>query len=70
MRGRGVLPSALALVIAVGAALASVEAQGPPPKRGGVLTSVINEDPRGFSIHESATDSHKRGRMQDVWLDT
>ena len=33
----------------------SVDAQ--TPKRGGVLTSMVTEDPPGFSIHESATVS-------------
>jgi len=57
MRGRRTLLPALALVFAVGAAVSSVQAQGPTPKRGGILTSVIIEDPPGFSIHESATVS-------------
>jgi peptide/nickel transport system substrate-binding protein len=34
---------------------AAAEAQA--PKRGGVLNSVVTEDPPGFSIHESATVS-------------
>ena len=76
-RGRLLLP-VLTLVIAVGAVLAPVEAQGPTPKRGGIVTSVIIEDPPGFSIHESATVStvwpmhhslYNWGRMQDVWVD-
>jgi peptide/nickel transport system substrate-binding protein len=35
----------------------SVPAQGQAPKRGGILNSMIIEDPPGFSIHESATVS-------------
>ena len=31
--------------------------RGQTPKRGGILTSMIIEDPPGFSIHESATVS-------------
>ncbi len=38
-------------------AAAAVPAGGQTPKRGGVLTSLIIEDPPGFLIHESATTS-------------
>ncbi len=46
----------LALLILAGACLAAgVSAGGQAPKRGGVLTAMLPEDPPGFSIHESAT---------------
>src|SRR5215208_6570456 len=37
--------------------LPSAGADAQTPKRGGVLTSMVTEDPPGFSIHESATVS-------------
>jgi ABC-type transport system substrate-binding protein len=49
---RTVLVLALVLV-----ALALLPAHGQTPKRGGVLTSLIIEDPPGFLIHEAATTS-------------
>ncbi len=46
----------LALLTLAGACLAAgVPAGGQAPKRGGVLTAMLPEDPPGFSIHESAT---------------
>ena len=42
----------LATLLAVGASAAAQT-----PKRGGVLNSMVTEDPPGFSIHESATVS-------------
>ena len=36
---------------------AAVPAAGQTPKRGGILQSMVTEDPPGFSIHESATVS-------------
>ena len=51
------LPLLLVLAAGLCAAAAAVHAQGQQPKRGGILTSVIIEDPPGFSIHESATVS-------------
>ena len=55
------LPSVIvALVILVTAALiaAPVEAQTGKPKRGGILNSVLTEDPPGLLVHESATISN------------
>jgi peptide/nickel transport system substrate-binding protein len=55
------LPSVIvALVILVTAALiaAPAEAQTPKPKRGGILNSVLTEDPPGLLVHESATISN------------
>ena len=55
------LPSVIvALVILVTTALiaAPVEAQTPKPKRGGILNSVLTEDPPGLLVHESATISN------------
>ena len=58
MRGRRMLPRLLGLVIAIGGmAAALLPVEGQTPKRGGILTSMIIEDPPGFSIHESATVS-------------
>ena len=54
------LPSAiLALVILVAAVLvaAPASAQTAKPKRGGILNSVLTEDPPGLLVHESATIS-------------
>ena len=51
-------PSALGLVILVGAMMAAdLPARGQTPKRGGILNAMLAEDPPGFSIHESATIS-------------
>jgi peptide/nickel transport system substrate-binding protein len=55
------LPSVIvALVILVTTALiaAPVEAQTGKPKRGGILNSVLTEDPPGLLVHESATISN------------
>jgi peptide/nickel transport system substrate-binding protein len=55
------LPSVIvALVILVAAALiaAPAEAQTAKPKRGGILNSVLTEDPPGLLVHESATISN------------
>ena len=43
------------LLLALIATAGSADAQA--PKRGGILNSMITEDPPGFSIHESATVS-------------
>jgi ABC-type transport system substrate-binding protein len=52
------LPRLLSLVVAIGGvAAALLPVEGQTPKRGGILTSMIIEDPPGFSIHESATVS-------------
>src|SRR5919198_1452661 len=37
--------------------LIALPAESQTPKRGGVLRSMVTEDPPGFSIHESATVS-------------
>jgi peptide/nickel transport system substrate-binding protein len=55
------LPSViLALLLLVTAALAATpaSAQTPKPKRGGILNSVLTEDPPGLLVHESATISN------------
>jgi hypothetical protein len=56
-RGRRIVP--LALVVAVGTVAAvALPATGQAPKRGGVLQSLLIEDPPGLLIHESATVSN------------
>lgn len=55
------LPSVIAAVlILVAAALiaAPADAQTAKPKRGGILNSVLTEDPPGLLVHESATISN------------
>jgi peptide/nickel transport system substrate-binding protein len=55
------LPSAIAaLVLLVVAALftAPADSQTGKPKRGGILNSVLTEDPPGLLVHESATISN------------
>jgi peptide/nickel transport system substrate-binding protein len=55
------LPSVIAAVlILIAAALivAPADAQTGKPKRGGVLNSVLTEDPPGLLVHESATISN------------
>jgi peptide/nickel transport system substrate-binding protein len=55
---RRMLPVVLGLLVAAGAiAIGRAAVEGQTPKRGGTLTSVIIEDPPGFSIHEAATVS-------------
>jgi hypothetical protein len=77
MKGRSLLPLALVLVAL---AAGSPPAGAVTPKRGGILNSVLIEDPPGLLIHESATVSNVKnlvphnalynyGRMQEVWLD-
>ena len=44
-------------VVAAALVAASAVAQGPAPKRGGILNAMLAEDPPGLSIHESATIS-------------
>jgi peptide/nickel transport system substrate-binding protein len=57
MRKHAMLLCGLGLVTLVGmlAAVAPVGSQ--TPKRGGILTAMLSEDPPGLSIHESATIS-------------
>jgi peptide/nickel transport system substrate-binding protein len=58
MRGRSLVPLALGLATVVAAiTLADVPAPAQTMKRGGILTSLIIEDPPGFLIHEAATTS-------------
>jgi peptide/nickel transport system substrate-binding protein len=58
MRGRRAGLLSLGLSIVAGALIAvSALAQGPAPKRGGILNAMLAEDPPGLSIHESATIS-------------
>jgi peptide/nickel transport system substrate-binding protein len=61
MRRRSLRSAALglAVLLATGAlAAAPAGAQGAKPKRGGILNSVLTEDPPGLIIHESATVSN------------
>jgi len=61
MRRRSLRPAALGLavlLITVAGAGAPAGAQGPKPRRGGILNSVLTEDPPGLIIHESATVSN------------
>src|SRR5262245_37882619 len=56
-RSRSVVAS-LALALLTAAVLGSLlAAEGQAPKRGGVLQSVLIEDPPGLLVHESATVS-------------
>jgi len=58
MSDRPTLPRVLSLVLLVGAlAAASGAALGQTPKRGGILTAMLAEDPPGLLIHESSTIS-------------
>ena len=59
MNRRVMLPLSLgvAIVVAAGIAVSGVQARDQTPRRGGILTSLIIEDPPGFLIHESATTS-------------
>jgi peptide/nickel transport system substrate-binding protein len=56
MRVRVVLSLALAALLAIG--LTGIPSSGQTPKRGGILNSVLIEDPPGLLIHESATVSN------------
>ena len=53
-------PAILVLLLLIAAALvaAPASAQTPKPKRGGILNSVLTEDPPGLLVHESATISN------------
>ena len=53
------LPLAFGLAILVGAIVAAgIPAGGQTPKRGGILNSVLFEDPPGLTAHESSTVSN------------
>jgi peptide/nickel transport system substrate-binding protein len=55
------LPSviaALVFLVTAGLFAAPAEAQSGKPKRGGILNSVLTEDPPGLLVHESATISN------------
>ena len=59
MKGRSLTVLALALItVLVALAAGSPPAGGQTPKRGGILNSVLIEDPPGLLIHESATGSN------------
>jgi peptide/nickel transport system substrate-binding protein len=60
MTRRSLPPVTLGLAILVAAALLASTASGltPQPKRGGILNSVLTEDPPGLVVHESATISN------------
>jgi peptide/nickel transport system substrate-binding protein len=51
---RFALPAVFAVVFLF---FAGADAEAQTPKRGGILQSLVTEDPPGFSIHESATVS-------------
>ncbi len=60
MRERPMLPLVFSVAILVGAIVAAgVPAQGQTPKRGGILNSVLFEDPPGLMAHESSTVSNR-----------
>src|SRR5215470_14261666 len=59
MTGSRSVVIALALALCATAVLGSLlAAEGQTPKRGGVLQSVLIEDPPGLLVHESATVSN------------
>jgi peptide/nickel transport system substrate-binding protein len=58
MTGRRLLPFALGLVALAGLLAGAGPAGSQTPRRGGVLSSVLIEDPPGLLIHESATVSN------------
>src|SRR5262245_17223205 len=61
MTRRSLLSLSLAMAVgafAVVAAAAGVYAQGQTPKRGGILNTLLIEEPPGLLIHESATVSN------------
>jgi peptide/nickel transport system substrate-binding protein len=59
MTRRSLLPLCFALAVgAVTAVAAGVHAQGQTPKRGGILSTLVIEEPPGLLIHESATVSN------------
>ena len=58
-RSLPLLALGLAVLLAAASLLGSAaSAQGAKPKRGGVLNTVLIEDPPGLIIHESATVSN------------
>jgi peptide/nickel transport system substrate-binding protein len=58
-RSLPLLTLGLAVLLAAGSLLGSAaSAQGAKPKRGGILNTVLIEDPPGLIIHESATVSN------------
>ena len=58
MTRRPTLSLLLVLAITAGVAAAAVHAQGQTPKRGGILNTLVIEEPPGLLIHESATVSN------------
>ena len=58
MSQRPMLPLFLGLAMLLGTLAVSVPAESQTPKRGGILNSVLIEDPPGLLIHESATVSN------------
>ena len=76
MKRSSVLLCALASVIALVAIAALTPlVEGQTPKRGGILHSVLIEDPPGLLIHESATvSSEETDRLIDQqslsWIET
>src|SRR6266704_3176516 len=58
MRKHAMLLCCLGLVSLLGILAATALVEGQTPKRGGILNSVLIEDPPGLLIHESATVSN------------
>ena len=58
MSQRPMLPLFLGLAILVGTLAAAFPAESQTPKRGGILNTLVIEDPPGLLIHESATVSN------------
>jgi peptide/nickel transport system substrate-binding protein len=58
MRKHTMLPLGLGLVMLFGTLCVGALAGAQTPKRGGILNSVLIEDPPGLLIHESATVSN------------
>jgi len=58
MSQRPMLPLSLGFAILLGTLWAAFPAESQTPKRGGILNTLVIEDPPGLLIHESATVSN------------
>ena len=58
MSQRPIVPLSLGLAILLGTLWAAFPAESQTPKRGGILNTLVIEDPPGLLIHESATVSN------------
>ena len=58
MKKLAVLPLSLGLAVLLGTLCAALPAASQTPKRGGILNTLVIEDPPGLLIHESATVSN------------